>query len=881
MLIWASNMKALRAFLHRLAGIFHKEERDRRLAEELESHLRMQVDDNIRSGMTPEDARRDALIRSGGLEPAKEAYRDRRGLPLLETLVHDFRFAVRMIRKSPGFTAVVVLTLALGIGANTAIFSVVHAALTPLAIPAPDRAVMVWTENAKRNWHEFPVSVPDYLDWKASGVFSSLAAFHEDGFNLRSGDRTERIAGLKVTAEYFDVLSTKPQLGRLFRQEDMQNQVVILSDALWRSHFAGDPDIAGKSIVIEGIPHTVVGVLPARFPSLAHEDLYAPLVFSTTAAANRGSRSFPVIGRLRPGIGMAAAQQRMTEVSLELARQYTTNKDVTALLQPLAEAYVQDAKALLAILFGAVGLVLLITCANIANLLLARGTSRGKEMAIRAALGGSRWRLSRQLLAENLLLACLGGALAVLPCLWGIHFIASYRLEALPNPDLVTLNSTVLAFNFVLSLVTGVLFGLVPAWQIRKADVHDALKSSARSHSGGGFHQRLRGVFVVSEVALTLVLLVGAGLIWQSFLRMRSADPGYRSHGVLTMKIALSDRQYEAPEKQLAFYQQVIERARALPGVVAAGATDELPTSDSFHGTGLYTPEHPDPRPEDVTFVLNTSVTADYFRVMHMPLLRGRYLSESDRTSAPLVGVVDEWTARHYWPGQDVVGRRFKFGAKGPWREVVGVVGVVEQPVLTKVIKGQAGQVYVPLGQQPVPAMSVVLRTEGDPALLIPAMRNAVRGIDVDQPVFAVQTMDEARAAGRASQLLATWLMGGFALIALLLAAIGVYGLVAYNVGQRTREFGIRMSLGAKPRDVLGLVVRQSIVLTAAGMVTGLAAAFALTRLMGALLYGVRATDPLTFAGVTGLLACVALLASYIPARRAARVDPVTALRCE
>jgi predicted permease len=884
MLILESNMRVLRAFLFRLAGLFHKEKSDHRIAEEMESHLRMHIEDNLRAGMTPDQARRDALIKSGGLEPAKEAYRDRRGLPFIETLLHDFRYAIRMIRKSPGFTVVVVLTLALGIGANTAIFSVMNAALRPIAIPAPDRAVMVWTENPKRDWHQFPTSLPDYLDWKASGVFSSLGALEESGFNLRFDDRTERIDGLSVNPELFEALARTPQLGRLFRPEDMQpgnDQIVILSDGLWRSRFAGDPAIAGKKIVIEGTPYTVIGVLPQDFPRFGHEEIYTPLIVLPPAATERGSRNLELLGRLRPGLRLAAAQQRMTELGIQLAQKYPqTNTGCTIRLQPLAEAYVEDAQQLLAILLGAVGFVLLITCANIANLLLARGTSRSKEMAIRTALGGTRWRLSRQLLTENLLLALMGGVLAVLPAVWGMNFISSYHLDQFRNTDLITLNSTVLTFNFVLSLLTGLLFGLVPAWQIRRTDVNSTLKAAAKSHSGG-FHQHLRGIFVVSEVALTLVLLVGASLVLQSFLRLRATDPGYNAQNLLTMKIALADRQYSTPEKQIAFFEQVVGRARTLPGVVTAGATDEIPTSDNIHGSGLYTPENPNPRTEDIPLVLYYSVTSDYFRAMQMPLLHGRYLNDSDRKSSTLVVVVDDWMAKRYWPGQDPVGKRLKLGGKEPWREIVGVVGTVQLSVLELLLRGKTGQVYLPLAQKPRPWMTLVLRSETNPAALIPAMRDVVRNIDIDQPIFKVQTMEEARAAGRASTLLATWLLGAFAVVALLLAAIGIYGLVAYNVGQRTREFGIRMSLGAQPRDVLRVVVRQGIILIAAGISIGLAGAFAITRLMSDLLYGIRATDPLTFAEVSGLLAAVALLASYIPARRATKIDPVIALRSE
>jgi putative ABC transport system permease protein len=438
----------------------------------------------------------------------------------------------------------------------------------------------------------------------------------------------------------------------------------------------------------------------------------------------------------------------------------------------------------------------------------------------------------------------------------------------------------VLIFNLVLSFATGILFGLAPAWQAWKTNVSGAMNEASRSVTGGG-QQRLRGLFVVSEVALTLVLLVGAGLMLRSFARLRSANPGFDSHNVLTVRVALSDQQYATPEKQIAFFERVVRGAQSLPGVVSAAAVDDLPASDNLHGSGLFFPDRPEPRTEDVKVVLRNSVMSGYFATMRIPLIRGRYLNETDRKSSLPVAVIDEWTARQNWPGADAVGKSLKLGKKQPPRQIVGVVGSVDQGILVKLLKGQIGQVYLPAPQAPMPAMTLVLRTNVDPAALIPAMRSLVRSVDIDQPVFQVQTMDATRAASQASQRLATSLLGSFAMVALLLAAIGIYGVIAYSVGQRTREFGIRMSLGARRLDVLRLVVRQGLVLAGIGIAVGLAGAFALTRLLSSLLYGVNATDPLTFAGVTALLAAVAAVASFLPAWRATRVDPVTALRCE
>ncbi len=788
-----------------------------------------------------------------------------------------------MLLTRPGFAAVAVLTLALGIGANTAIFSVAHTVLAPLPIAEADRVVMVWTENPARGWHQFPASVPDFEDWKTSGVFSHLAGYTDAGFNLRLGDRTERLNGARVTAEFCGVMRARPRLGRGFEEGDMRpghDQAAILSDALWRSHFGADPGIVGRTIVLDGAAHVVAGVLPPDFPKFGKEEIYTPLVFDAEAAGARGSRSFGAVGRLRPGLSLAVAQQRMTALSARLAKEYPKDAGNTVLLQPVQEAFVQDAQTLVMILFATVGCLLLIACANIASLLLARATGREREMAIRTALGANGWALFRQLLTESVLVALAGGALAILPAVWGVSMLSSLQMDELPNLGRVSVDVSALGFNFLLAAGTGILFGLVPAWQARKADVITALKGSSRT-TAGAVHQRLRGLFVVGEIALALVLLVAAGLMAQSFLRLRAAKLGYNPHGILTMQVALSDQKYNTPRKQAAFYDAVLERVRALAGVRSAGASDQLPTSDDLHGAGLFLADKPEPRPEDVPVVLRTTVTPDYLRAMEIPLVSGRYLDERDGPAAPLVALVDQFTARRYWPRQDAVGQRFKLGSKQPPVQIVGVVGSADQGLVVKVVKGQVGQVYVPVAQAPKTAMTLVVRTGGDPLALTGAIRNVVRDVDIDQPVFGIQTLDEAQAASRASQRLAAVLIGGFAVVGLLLATIGIAGIVAFNAAQRTREFGIRVALGARPADVLRIVVRQALVLSAAGAALGLGGGLLLGRAMRGLLYGVGAGDPLTFGGVVVLFTLVAAVASWVPARRAVRMSPLTALRWE
>jgi putative ABC transport system permease protein len=859
--------------------------READLDDELNFHLRMDISGRVERGERHQEARDAALREFGNTDLVKAVTRDMWGWATFERLWQEFRFAGRMVWKNPGFSLVVMLTLALGIGANTAIFSVVRAALSPLDIPDPGRVVIAWTENPKRNWHQFPVSVPDFLDWKASGVFTSLSAFDDGGVNLRiGGAAAERTTSSIVTPEFFRVIAHPPLMGRVFEEDDVRpgrDKVLVLTENFWRSRFASDPAIVGKTVILDGAPHTIVGVLPKSFPRFGQEQLYTPFVFDPAVATKRGDRFFGAVGRLRPDISLAAAQTRMDALEQRLARQFPNEDGGNGVsLQLLQENVVQDSKILLTVLFAAVGFVLFIACANIANLLLARGTTRAREMALRAALGASRWALARQLLTESVLLAMLGGVLAIAPAYWGTHFIASFELDQLPNPELITISSGVLAFNIALSLLTGVLFGLVPAWQVWRTDVNDTLKASSRSLSGG-LHQRLRGVFVISEVALTMVLLIGAGLMVHSVVNMRSITPGYRSEGVLTMRVSLSDAQYSDPGLQTAYFEKLAARAATLPGVRSAAAINGLPTSSELHGAGLFFTDRPDPRPEDIPVVLRHSVIAGYFETMRIPLVRGRFFSASDRKDSPLAVIIDDYAAKRYWPNQDPIGKRVKLGAKQPPREIVGVVGAVDQSSVVKLLKGQLGQIYIPFPQEPKPYATLVVRTDGDPKSLAAPLRDAARAVDVDQPVFEIQTMDEARAAGQATQRLVTWLLGGFSLLALLLAAIGIYGVIAYNVGQRTREFGIRMSLGAPRNNVLGLVVRQGALLAAVGAVVGLAGAFGLTRLMASLLYGVKATDPITFAAVSVLFAGVAIAASYIPARRATKVDPVTALRCE
>jgi putative ABC transport system permease protein len=877
-------MRIIRRTLARLRTLAYRRQQDRRLAEEFETHLAMQTEDNLRAGMSADEARREALLASGGLPQATDAYREQRRLPFVETTLADVRFGLRMIARAPGFSAVVVLTLAIGIGANTAIYSLSRAVLTPLAIDSPSRVVFVWTDNATRGWRKFPASIPDFEEWAASGLFEKIGAFNGKGFNVRVGERTDRVEGMQITGDGMDVFGVAPALGRTFRAQDAtggHDHVAVLTHTVWQSRFGADPSIVGRQIVIDGSLHEVVGVLPASFPQLGHEEIYTPLVLSGPAAADRRQRNVNVVGRLVAGVRLQTAQQQIDVISRRLAEAFPgSNGQFAARLQPVEEAFVEDSHVILTILFGAVGLVLLIACANVANLLLARGVARGREMALRAALGASHWRLGRQLITEHVLLGAFAGAIALLPAMAVMRFVASFQLDQLPNANLVRLSLPVLAFNVALSLVASVAFGAVPAWQAWQVDLQRGLRAAIGS-AAGTIHHRLRGAFVVVEFALAIVLLVGAGLLIRSFLQMRSSDPGYDPSHVLTMRVALNEARYGTANAQLAYYHRVLDRLRSLPGIDGASAADEIPTMDNYSMAGLRTSDERSERPEDRQVVLYASVMSDYFQVMRVPLLQGRAFVDDDRDGTAPVAIVDRSTAERNWPGETPIGKWLKLGGDQPRREVVGVAADVEEGPLITLLKGRTGQVYLPLPQAPKAALAIVVRTHGDPALLAPAIRDAAHTVDADQPLFQIRTLIDARADERATHRLATTLLATFGGIALLMATLGIYGVVANNVGERTREFGIRLALGAAPADVLSVVFRNAVTLMVTGTAIGLAFAFVLTRVVTSLLVGIPPTDPVTFMAVVVLLGLLGLIASYIPARRATRVDPTIALRAE
>jgi putative ABC transport system permease protein len=798
----------------------------------------------------------------------------------LEGLLRDVRYAGRVLYHKPAFTLIALATLALGIGANTAIFSVVNAALlTPVPVPSPERVVMVWTDRLSHGSTGYPASEPDFIDWQASDIFEKLAGFVTDGYNVLIGNTPVRVLGGAVSKEWFEIAQVKPYLGRLFREQDMRaghDHAAVLTYDFWNSRFLADPSVVGKTTIINNVPYTVIGVLPKKLHKIANEELYVPLVFGPPYTTDREMRFIGTVGRLAPGVSLAAAQTRIAALNARLALKFPREDGGNRIrLQPIEEAYVEDVHTLVLVLFGAVGFVLLVACANIANLLLVRGAARQKELAIRAALGASRFSLMRQLLTESVLLSVLGGILGIFPALLGIRFLAKYRPEALPNADLIGLNPTVLLFTLLLALCTGVLFGIIPAWNSWRANAASPLRE--RSQTAGEL--KFGNLFVVGEVALTVVLAVAAGLMLRSFLHLRASYPGYDTR-VLTMRVSLTGKQYDLPQEQIKFCRLLLDRLHNLAGVRGAAAMDVIPTSGDIQGGMLHFTDRPEPGQNNQAVVIIAPVTPDFFGAMHIPLIRGRAFTQADGANDERVIILDEATAKQYWPNQDPIGKTVRVRFATPLRKIVGIVGSIDRSFAVKV-KTRIGQVYLPFDQWPTSDISLVISSDVNTASLIPAVRREISALAPDQPVYEIQTMDEARAAGQTSSRFGTWLLGLFALLSLSLAAIGVYGVIAYTVEQRTREIGLRMALGATQHDLLFAVLKKGLALVLLGLAIGFCGALALGKLMHDLLHGISGTDPAAFLGAAVVLLFAGVLATYIPAFRASRIDPMVALRHE
>jgi predicted permease len=810
----------------------------------------------------------------------------------MNTLFQDLKFGVRMLAKNPGFTAIAVLTLALGIGANTAIFSVVNGVLLrPLPYPEPERLMMVWERT--KEFVENSVAYPNYLDWRREQrSFTDIAAFRTDDFNFTGLGQPEHLDGLEITANLLPVLGVKPFLGRNFLpQEDREGAggAVMLSYSLWMRRFGADPAILGKAITLNAKSCTVVGVMPADLRPGAEATLYVPI--EQWSSVDLGSReSHPglrVVGRLKPGVTLAAAQAEMDSLSKALAQQYPkSNAGHGVNVVEMKGDQVGNIRPTLLLLLGAVGFVLIIACANVANLLLARSTARGREFAIRAALGADRKRVIRQLLTESVLLALGASGLGLLLAFGGTRLVLTAAPGALPRAQEIGLDPYVLLFTLGISILTGIVFGLAPAFHSSNVDPQQSLKEGARG-SGGGRH-RVEGVFVVVEVGLAVVLLAGAGLMMQSIWRLWRVDPKFNPHNVLTAQVAISPSVMASPTGVRLAYQQMLDRVAGIPGIRSAAICSLLPLGDSDSEISYWLGAPTQPPQDQMSMAVSNITTPDYFQVMGIPLLSGRFFTNRDTTTSPTVVVIDDVMAKHLFPGQEAVGKRINLIVLGPV-QVVGVVGHVKQWGLdsddTSKIRDQ---VYFPVLQVPdkfmsegVAGLTLIVRTSPAPLSVVSAVRAQVAGPLGDQPLYNVKTMEQVIAGSLAERRFTLLLLIIFASTALVLAAVGIYGVMSYAVTRRTHELGVRMALGASRRNVLRLVFREGMALAAIGTGMGLAAALGLTRFLAGLLYDVRPADPATLLAAAMLLTGIALLACGVPAWRATRVDPMVALRYE
>ncbi len=801
-----------------------------------------------------------------------------------DEMIQDLRYGMRMLLKNPGFTMIAVITLALGIGANTAIFSIVNAVLLrPLAFKEPDRIVHIWERELKRGADRYPLSPPNFIDYRdQSRVFAQIGAYSPQNINLTGVAEPERLDGVRASAGIFAALGANPLLGRAYRPEEEQpgqNRVVMLSQGFWQRRFGSDQTIIGKSLTLDGEPHTVVGVMPAgfQFPSDSEQAaLWVPMTFSASELTNRGFHAYGAVARLKAGTSRARALAELEAIAGRLRQQYpATNGSYGVNLTPVHEQVVGKARPTLLKLFGAVGLVLLIACANVASLLLSRSAARRREIAVRTALGASRGRILRQLITENFALSLLGGAVGLLLAAWSIGLLKRIGTHAIPRLQEIAIDGWVLGFCFSLALLTSLLAGLAAGLQATKVDVNESLKEGARSTVGRG-HNRIRRLLVVSEMALSLVLLISAGLISKSLLLLQAVNPGIRPDNVLTMRVSLNSKK---GLQVVNYYQELLQRIGRIAGLESVGAISHLPLSGAVAFFGFTIDGKPSAPGEERSTHFR-AISPDYLRTMGIPLLNGRDFTEQDDERATTVILINETLARRHFHGEDPIGRRLSitFGDTQAMREIVGVVADVKHRGLTN---ESGSEVYVPYPQLPLVRMNIVARTAGDPLDIVAAVRNEAFAVDRNQPVADIRTMESYLADSIAQPRFNTILLGLFAALALALAIVGIYGVMSYFITQRTHEIGIRLALGARSGDVLRIVVRQGMTLTMSGLLIGLTLAFAATRLLTNLLYGVGPTDPLTFIVISSLFALVALLACYLPGRRAAKVDPIEALRHE
>ncbi len=896
-------MRKLRAWWVRLGGLLGKDRCERELAEELESNLQFHIEDNLRAGMTPEEARRCALIRLGGLEQTKELYRDRRGLPRLEALAQDVRYGIRTLRKAPGFAAVAVITLALGIGANTAIFSAVNVALLrPLPYRDPGRLMWI-TEIWHKEHDNATVPSPDYINWSAQAQsFAELAAY--DGgseANLTGAGEPERIQTVAVTANFFHTLGVGPALGRSFvGREALPDApaVAILSTELWQRRFGRDPNILGKAITLDDQRYTVVGVMPPsfRFPDQdlkpqcfvpfqlpARADWYAKMLADTF-----------LIGRLRPGATqeqarreLAAINQRdFAQVSPPFLRMGRNNVQVQ--IVPLQAKLVGDVRSQLLVLLAAVAFVLLIACANVANLQLVRTAARQQEFAVRAAIGAGRARLIRQLLTEGAVLAFAGGAFGLATAIAGIRLLRWFAPQGLSQIAPMAVDRSVLAFTLGVTCLVTILFGTLPGLAASHPDINETLKRAGRRTAGARGGRHIRHVLATGELALSVVLLVGSGLLLRSFILLANVDPGFDPHRLLTARVNLPPAKYSTAAVQWEFLQRLMQQLRELPGVESVGITNVLPLSGYAGETAVRFEDEPSPPPGAAPSVPLTAVSPDYFRTMRVPLLAGRFFAAHDGTHKDFAIIVNGSFAQRFFRNQNAIGKRVRVGAPDwPWRTIVGVVGDVRQLGIAQPPQAELYRPYASPPADPIAAneislpATVAIRSKSNPVALAATLRHQLAQMDPELPISDIATMDQRLDSSLAAPRFNTTLLGIFAAFALLLAMIGIYGVIAYFASQRTHEIGIRMALGAVPKNILRLLMGEALAITLLGLTAGVAGALALTRYMANLLFEIRPTDPATIVAVCLVLGGVAAAASYLPVRRAMKVDPMIALRYE
>lgn len=899
-------MKVLRSLRFRISALFHRSSIENEMDEELRFHIRHRADDLERSGVSRSEAERRARLEFGGYQKFKEECHEEWGVRWLQDLAQDLLYGVRMLRKSPGFTAVAILTLALGIGATTAIFSVVNAVLLQ-ALPYHNssRLMLVREKLPKFFPNPMSVSAPDIgVMRRENHVFTGVAAFTGRELNLSGAGAPERIVAARISANLFPVLDASPLIGRMLHAGEDQTGhfVTVLSYGLWQRRFGGDRSAVGRSITLDGQPYTVIGVMPEGFafpprglPQYKPADLWIPMALTRGELTDLGDNfDWGVIGRLKAGVTLAQTQSDMNVVMGNVLKTWglppTMKVELDAVVTPLRDAVIGNVQTLMYLLLGAVGMVLLIACANVANLLLARTSARRKEMAMRAALGAARGRLIRQLLTESVLLAFCGGALGVLAAVWGTKLLAALAPQNIPQVQAIGVDRTVLVFAALLSAITGVLFGLAPAFAASRADMNETLKEEGREGAGGRRGVSARSAFVVAQVAIAFVLVIGGGLLIRSFISAHTSSSGVQSGNVLTATISLPPAQYSQPARAKQLFERLAERMDSIPGVESTGFASDLPTEMDWDHI-FVVEERPAFSKAQAPHSANSIVLGNYFQTLGVPLIRGRFFTPEEEKGQSNVLIISAGLAKQYWPGEDAIGKRVKWGtaeSTDPWLTVVGVVGDVKQQALDEPTLAHTYEPYLSVCSQKdgmqrsfCNTLSVAVRSHVAPADVRSGLQAALHGIDPAEPLTRVRMLHDVLESSIAPRRFNTFLLTIFACAALLLAAIGLYGVISYSVGQRTHEIGVRMTLGAEPRTILRHVLGQGARMVALGIALGVAAALGLARLIASLLFGVSAADPVTFFSAIAALLGVALLACYIPARRATRVDPMVALRHE